>query len=79
MDFKKHSKCCNTGGIACGSEGYEFFAVLAIGILCGKSAPLAWRDQGCTLKGVRKASRHIALSAATPVKRSIRLQGRWMV
>ena len=76
MDFKKHSKYCNTGGIACGVEGYEFIAVLAIGILCGKSTTLAARDQGCTLKGVRKASRCIALCTATPVKRSSRLLGR---
>jgi hypothetical protein len=76
MDFKKHSKYCNTGGIACGCEGYEFIAVLTIGILCGKLATLAQRDQGCTLKGVRKTSRCIALCAATPVKRSIKLPGR---
>jgi hypothetical protein len=41
MDFKKHSKYGNTGGIACGVQGYEFIAVLTIGILCGKSTTLA--------------------------------------
>lgn len=76
MGFKKLSKYCNTGGIACGFEGYEFIAVLTIGIFCGKSASLAQRDQGRTVSGVRKVSRCSAESAATPVKRSIRLVGR---
>ena len=60
-------------------QGYEWIAVLAIGIFCGKQTSLAQRGQGCTVSGVRKASRCSAESAGAPVKRSIKLAGKFVV